>query len=222
MVLYSNNRFLDQVSKLNENKNGLKTLDEIEQELKYELNNPYNNRSEQTFLGVPYSSMDPISFININENRKQPLQRFTNHFKNMYNNINNNTYKNEADNKGFDYSKFIPPVGAGLAAALQSPGTYYVQANWKGNGLANTGLGYTVNQNYANPYDVGQMLASLRKINNWSLTKNNLFNRNKNDNDVLEKLSAINEYIDNYEPLNTLEGLTGDFYNTDSMYSDIV
>ena len=214
MALYFNNKML-QDSELYKNKKEPRTLDEIENVLRNDSR--FNNRSgdELTFLGMPISN-----FHYETKDRTPFFKKFTNYFQDRYryNNIN----KDGTNDKNFDFSRLVPPVGAGLAAALQSPGTYYVQANWKGNGLANTGLGYTANPNYANPYDVGQMLASLRKLNNWSLTKDNLFNRNKNNNNVLEKLSAINEYIDNYEPLNTLEGLTGDFYDTDSMYSDIV
>lgn len=93
-------------------------------------------------------------------------------------------YRNNDDAKNqsmFNLSNLIAPVGAGIAAATQTPGTYYVQANWKGNGLANTGLGYTKNLNYANPYDVGQMLSSLANLKGWSLTKNNLFNTRNNN-----------------------------------------
>ena len=55
-------------------------------------------------------------------------------------------------------------VGIGLLSslgyALNQPGQYYVKANYKGNGLADTGLGYMANQNYTNPYDMMNALTS--------------------------------------------------------------
>lgn len=49
---------------------------------------------------------------------------------------------------------------SGLNYAFNKPGKYYVKANWAGNGLANTGLGYMENPNYSNPYDAMNALTS--------------------------------------------------------------
>jgi len=78
-------------------------------------------------------------------------------------------------------------VGVGLMSALQDafnkPGEYYVKTNWKGNGLADTGIGYMQNPNYINPYDYMNALSS--SLYDGSETKsskkpselfNNLFN----------------------------------------------
>lgn len=42
-----------------------------------------------------------------------------------------------------------------------TPGNYYVKANYKGNGLADTGIGYMANQRYQNPYDQSTLLSSV-------------------------------------------------------------
>lgn len=49
---------------------------------------------------------------------------------------------------------------SGLNYAFNRPGEYYVKANWSGNGLANTGLGYISNPDYTNPYDAMNALTS--------------------------------------------------------------
>lgn len=52
-------------------------------------------------------------------------------------------------------------LAIGLGNINNRPGDYYVQANYKGSGLANTGLGYIQNQNYQNPYDQAALLTSM-------------------------------------------------------------
>ena len=52
----------------------------------------------------------------------------------------------------------------GFGDALQPKGKYYVQANWKGNGLANTGIGYLANPNYRDFFSAGQALAALGNL----------------------------------------------------------
>lgn len=61
------------------------------------------------------------------------------------------------------WSSIIPAVGAGVLGSLTSnqPGQYYLQRNWKGNGLANIGLGYTSNNRYQNPYGFGYALSGM-------------------------------------------------------------
>lgn len=49
----------------------------------------------------------------------------------------------------------------GLSSTFNQPGKYYVKANYAGNGLANTGLGYMNNDNYVNPYDAVNALTSI-------------------------------------------------------------
>ena len=50
----------------------------------------------------------------------------------------------------------------GLASQLdKGKGNYYVMANYKGNGLADSGMGYLTNYDYKNPYDMVSMVASV-------------------------------------------------------------
>ena len=50
----------------------------------------------------------------------------------------------------------------GLASQLdKGKGNYYVMANYKGNGLADSGMGYLTNYDYKNPYDMVNMVASV-------------------------------------------------------------
>ena len=49
-----------------------------------------------------------------------------------------------------------------LASQLdKGKGNYYVMANYKGNGLADSGMGYLTNYDYKNPYDMVNMVASV-------------------------------------------------------------
>ena len=50
----------------------------------------------------------------------------------------------------------------GLASQLdKGKGNYYVMSNYKGNGLADSGMGYLTNYDYKNPYDMVNMVASV-------------------------------------------------------------
>ena len=52
-------------------------------------------------------------------------------------------------------------IVGGLSSTFNQPGNYYVKANYAGNGLANTDLGYMNNDNYVNPYDAMNALTSI-------------------------------------------------------------
>ena len=70
---------------------------------------------------------------------------------------------------------------SGAADAVNPRGQYYVKANYKGNGLADTGIGYMANPDYRNFGDAAQMLSAL-------------FKKNKGDgssNSILQKLQAL-------------------------------
>lgn len=69
----------------------------------------------------------------------------------------------------------------GGADALNPRGKYYVRASYKGNGLADTGLGYMANPDYKSFADGAQMLSSLFKRNKG----------NASSNSILAKLSAL-------------------------------
>lgn len=78
----------------------------------------------------------------------------------------------------------------GLGDALQPKGRYYVQANWKGNGLANTGLGYLANPNYRDFFSAGQALASLGARQKEAKNKQqkqlaNLWSTGENINEII-------------------------------------
>ena len=58
----------------------------------------------------------------------------------------------------------------GLASQLdKGKGNYYVMANYKGNGLADSGMGYLTNYDYKNPYDMVNMLSAMWGGNNKGL-----------------------------------------------------
>ena len=58
----------------------------------------------------------------------------------------------------------------GLASQLdKGKGNYYVIANYKGNGLADSGMGYLTNYDYKNPYDMVNMLSAMWGGNNKGL-----------------------------------------------------
>lgn len=95
-------------------------------------------------------------------------------------------------------------IGAavGLGNLLNNPGQYYVKANWRGKGLADTGLGYIANQAYQNPYDQASMLTSMLygKGKGFKLPKFS-FNRNRGYNVISDNKIAggnsLQDYIGN-------------------------
>lgn len=70
---------------------------------------------------------------------------------------------------------------AGLGEGLNPRGKYYVQSNWRGNGLANTGIGYLANPNYRD-WASGAAAAS-------ALWKNGKFGDN-----ILARLSGLGNF----------------------------
>lgn len=66
---------------------------------------------------------------------------------------------------GFSTNNILGALGGGLVGLNyqmdNTPGNYYVKANYKGNGLADTGIGYMANQRYQNPYDQSTLLSSM-------------------------------------------------------------
>lgn len=73
--------------------------------------------------------------------------------------------------------------GTGFGEAYNKPGFYYVKSNWKGNGLADTGIGYLQNLDRRDYTSAGNAISSLLgkdKDNNFALSKlGGLFSRNK-------------------------------------------
>lgn len=73
----------------------------------------------------------------------------------------------------------IAGIWSGVGELFNNPGTYYVQANYRGNGLANTGLGFMGNP-YSRDYaSAGQALAAeaaLRRNDEQEQNNYQLFN----------------------------------------------
>ena len=78
----------------------------------------------------------------------------------------NNNKDDSQQNRLSDKYDIHPLAGfwSGVGELLSNPGQYYVQANWKGNGLANTRLGYLADPGYRDPFSAGQALASLGNL----------------------------------------------------------
>lgn len=118
--------------------------------------------------------------------------------------------RNNDDNTNNSKRQPLHPIAglwSGVGELFNDPGTYYVQANYRGNGLANTGLGYLANP-YSRDYaSAGQALAAeaaLRRgedeqrqnqfVQNalWKLS--NLSNRAKNWITGLNRLGDFGQY----------------------------
>ena len=83
----------------------------------------------------------------------------------LWNNSNNVKSDNNKNNILSKYN-IHPFAGlwSGIGELLTSPGQYYVQANWRGNGIANTGLGYLADPSYRDPFSAGRALARLSEL----------------------------------------------------------
>lgn len=106
--------------------------------------------------------------------------------------------------------------GIGFAQNFKPKGWYYTQSNWKGNGLANSGVGYVGNNRYTNYVDVANVLSSMLGDNNTKYKNNSIYNLSNN---VLSKLSGIKGKVGDWASnqwsnmVNRKYGNTGDFYN---------
>lgn len=114
-------------------------------------------------------------------------------------------------------------VGVGLMSALQDafnkPGEYYVKTNWRGNGLADTGIGYMQNPNYTNPYDYMNALSSSLYGNKEKGDKkpSELFNNLFNTQQATYPLKTETYYLPQVG--NAGGGVIGDYGNAyDSFY----
>ena len=76
---------------------------------------------------------------------------------------------NKSLSTGSAWKDLLLGTAGGLANLGDQKGTYYVKANYKGNGLADTDLGYMVNYDYKNPYDMVNMLSAMWGGNNKGL-----------------------------------------------------
>lgn len=95
-------------------------------------------------------------------------------------------------------------------------GQYYTTANWRGNGIANTGISYLPNYNYQNPYDLANVMAGYGSDYNTKYKNNSTYNLSNN---VLSKLSGIKGKVGDWASnqwsnmVNRKYDNTGDFYN---------
>ena len=78
----------------------------------------------------------------------------------------------------------------GFGQAFQQPGKYYVQANWAGNGLARTGLGYMANPNYRDYFSGGRALSALGNLNK-NIEQTEQENSNNSLENILGRLSML-------------------------------
>ena len=76
---------------------------------------------------------------------------------------------NKSLSTGNAWKDLLLGTAGGLANLGDQKGTYYVKSNYKGNGLADTDLGYMVNYDYKNPYDMVNMLSAMWSGNNKGL-----------------------------------------------------
>lgn len=90
----------------------------------------------------------------------------------------------------------------GLSNLSNRPGQYYVKSNWKGGGLADTGLGYIANQNYQNPYDQANLLTSMMygKGKGFRLPNLNILKKSTQGGNVLnaDTGNTLQDFISNY------------------------
>jgi hypothetical protein len=117
----------------------------------------------------------------------------------MDNNILNNQQTNQQQN-----NQFHPIAGLWSGIGDMMSGnkyTPYMTANWAGNGLARTGIGYMLNPNYRDYVSAGQALGASNVKNPF--TKDNM-------NRVLGRLSGMGGNIGNWA--NRMMGNTGNSF----------
>ena len=90
-------------------------------------------------------------------------------------------------------NKILPALAMIGSTTAQQPGRYYVRTNWKGNGLADTGIGYLSNPKYQNPYDQANLLIDL-------FTK-------RNTNNLIPSDTILSKYDDDFSQ-------AGNWFNT--------
>ena len=100
----------------------------------------------------------------------------------------------------------VAGIWSGVGELFNNPGTYYTQANWKGGGLANTGLGFMANpysRDYASAGKALSAASALRKLynlknnNEYGATLNSGYGSNDTFN-MLGRLSALGGRVGNW------------------------
>lgn len=109
--------------------------------------------------------------------------------------------------RGFHpYAGIWSGIGDFLSGDQYTP---YVSANWAGNGLARTGIGYMRNPNYRDYTSAGQALAFSGRNNNDSLFNLGQLNRRR------ERYGSVEDAIDK-----TVRPTTYDLYSDNYGYRD--
>lgn len=111
----------------------------------------------------------------------------------------------------------LPNLAMLMSTTAQSPGRYYVNSQWRGNGLAQSGLGYLSNPKYQNPYDQANLLVDLmnkKNSNNKYDITGSAFN-----NDISQAGNWFNKQDYNYNGIDTSLPTAGYYKRPDWMQS---
>lgn len=130
------------------------------------------------------------------------LNTLGNNFKSGMSNLNSNN--------------ILPNLAMIASTTAQRPGQYYVNTQWKGNGLANSGIGYLANPRYQNPYDQANLLIDLmnRRNNNsnaYDITGSAF------DNNISQAGNWFNQPDYNYSGIDTSLPTAGYYQRPDWM-----
>ena len=91
-------------------------------------------------------------------------------------------------------------IGAlfGLADALNNKGDYYVRANYKGNGLADTGIGYMSNPDYKNVLSLYEPMMARLNQGKWGQSLDNQQSQKSGLTPILGRLSTMKGNLGNW------------------------
>lgn len=113
-----------------------------------------------------------------------------------------NTLGNNFKSGMSNNNNILPNLAMLMSTTAQSPGQYYVNTQWRGNGLANSGIGYLANPRYQNPYDQANLLIDLmNRRNNNSNTYD--ITGNAFDNNISQAGNWFNQPDYNYSGIDT-------------------
>ena len=102
----------------------------------------------------------------------------------------------------------------GLADSINNPGEYYVRANYKGDGLADTGIGYISNNKYRDPMKLYEpLMAQLNSRRMGESIEGNEINPKSSLAPILGRLSKLQGNLGNWSA-NLLGRLNKNSYGT--------
>ena len=108
---------------------------------------------------------------------------------------------------------------SGIGELLSQPGQYYVQSNWAGRGLANSGLGYLADRSYRDPFSAGQALAALGSMGR---DNNNLLSGLGSLNKRGELYGSVADSIDKYARPTQYDLYSNNYGYMDNNYGDAI